>query len=250
MFYKEIHENKNKILVLFIVFFVVYAFLIISKDQVNELFDNIYYNENSEIIQKFIGNTDNFSEKLKGFEFYNISQWYGKNLGQFIPFLGIIFGFSVFSKEKEKNTISFLITRIKRKTIFIKKYIYNILSGVLLVFIFDLFPLITSFFVNEKFSLNIFGIYTFSHIMVFFFWYSISVFFSVVLSDSIKSFLGSLIVFIITVSLGFLPFLGFLNSYFFMQNPYYMTAFNVLYIAVISLAFVFLSEKIFIKKDY
>ncbi|HOO74935.1 MAG TPA: hypothetical protein PLS66_06550, partial [Tepiditoga sp.] len=65
MFYKEIHENKNKILVLFIVFFAVYAFLIISKDQVNELFDNIYYNENSEIIQKFIGNTDGFSEKLK-----------------------------------------------------------------------------------------------------------------------------------------------------------------------------------------
>ena len=68
------------------------------------------------------------------FNFNAYSQWFGKNLGQLVPIFSIIIGFPIFSREVERKTIYFLLTKQRRRRVFRVKYFLGLFAVTALIF--------------------------------------------------------------------------------------------------------------------
>lgn len=191
-----------------------------------------------------------FMTNIKRFDFYAVSQWYGKNFGQFIPFIAIILAFPVFSREVEKKTIYFLITRKKRSSIFFIKFFCGAFFNALIIFLMVTIPYLLSLFTDYPMRTDIFLNYLLAQVSGGSFWYSITILFSILFNDQIKTALASFGVFIAVSVLPLLEVMRFLNIYSYILNPLLHTRLYGLVLLTVSAMLCLGGNYIFKKKDY
>lgn len=192
-------------------------------------------------------NLKEFAENLEEINFFVSSQWYSKNVGQMIPIFAIIFAFYSFNFELSNKHIYFSLNFFSRKYIYFSK-----LSGIILmmiIFISFLFvlPVILN---NTDFNLLNHISYFFAYLVVSLLWTSISILFSILLVDIIKSLSIIISLLIITSFLGTISPLNFFNTFYYTISPNYIN--NILYFflyLLTSILIFVLSYKLFIKKE-
>jgi ABC-type transport system involved in multi-copper enzyme maturation permease subunit len=203
---REWLQMKVRVISLFILF----TILFFSLAPFQNFTINIL-NENSEAIKKFVG--ENFVEKLKNWEYYILSQWFGKNFGQFIPILAIIIAFPLFSREYENETITFLLSRQNRKTIFLQKTLLSIFVLLILITYFSYLPSIYSLITSKELSILTVSKFYIHSLIGSFFWFSIALVFTTYFTNQVKPILSSAVVLGLTTTLGLLKPLKFFNTY-------------------------------------
>ncbi len=152
-------------------------------------------------------------ENLSDWNFYIYSQWFGKNLGQMIPILAIIMAFPLFSRENENGTIEFLLARRSRKEIFLSK---SLLASFVLfsqMIVFSLLPGIYSLVANKDLAYRYLPAFVVHTVVGAFFWFSVTLFLSVLSSDQVKPILISFGLLAATTVAGMIKPLRFLNTY-------------------------------------
>ncbi|PNR94575.1 ABC transporter permease subunit [Petrotoga sp. 9PWA.NaAc.5.4] len=169
------------------------------------------FSEELPSVEKYLG--DNFVENLKDWNFYITSQWFGKNFGQFVPIISIILAFSLFSREYERATIEFLVARLPRRKIFINKLLVSIITLLIIMFTLSILPSIYSIITAKDFNHSLIFKFMIPVLTGGFFWYSVTLLFSVLFNAQIKSLFASAILLTITTTLGFIKPLGFMNTY-------------------------------------
>lgn len=209
---KELYDLKVRLLGTLIVcialFFIVAPF---QRFSVSLLEDYEEIPKTSKIMEKLI--PQGFIERLKDWNFYINSQWFGKNFGQLVPIIGIILGFPLFARETEKGTIQFILVRRRRLWVFTTKSLAGLIALLIITAISTLLPSIYSLVAAKEYNHQViphFFIHTFFASVL---WYSISVFFSVITDDQVKPLLASLGLLAATTVLGLLKPLKFLNTF-------------------------------------
>lgn len=166
---------------------------------------------NDPILQKFLPN--GFLQKLSEWNFYINTQWFGKNLGQIVPIIGIIIGFPLFAREIENETIQYLLVRLSRRRVFLNKFLTGLITTVILIFLSSMLPIIFSFVTNKDYNAIVALKLTVHSIVAGILWYSIAVFYSIISDDQVKPLLTSLGTLAVTTVAGLLKPLKFLNTF-------------------------------------
>ncbi|MCX7653379.1 MAG: ABC transporter permease [Fervidobacterium sp.] len=192
--------------------------------------------------------------KLKEWDFYINSQWYGKNFGQIVPIVGIIMAFPLFAREVENGTIAFLLVRKNRKQVFINKFFSGLISLWFILLFTGLLPIFYSFALNKDYQ-YLAGIkFTTQSLFAGLLWFCITLFYSVIFDDQVKPLLAGLSTLAITTVAGMLKPLKFLNTYtyalgnsIFLRNSIdFKYTFGVI---ILSLIITLLAYGIFLKKE-
>ncbi|ABR30986.1 ABC transporter permease [Thermosipho melanesiensis] len=209
-------------------------------------------NKNSETIQKFVGN--NLVEKLKNWDYYILTQWFGKNFGQIIPIISIILAFPLFSREFENETMQFLLVRLSRKRVFLNKTLLGLILLITEISLLSYLPYIYSTLANKSLSFQITTKFFLHSLIGGIFWYSLTLIFSVLFNDQVKPILSSLAILGLTTTLGFLKPLSFLNTYkyilgvsIFEQNKVDVN--YSLSLILLSIIFLYFSHTLFKEKE-
>ncbi len=203
--------------------------------------------KNQAELSKFAGK--GLLEKLKDWNFYIYSQWYGKNLGQFIPIIGIIFAFPLFSREIENGTIEYLLTRSNRPKVFTEKITVSLLLLSFSIVVLCLLPLVYTIVPSISFNARYVPTLTLHAVIGSIIWYSIAVFFSVIYSDQVKPLISSLAVLAITTVAGMVKHLRFFNTYGYIMNAKSLIFEDVLYSSV-SVALIYASFLVFKRREF
>ncbi|PLV59462.1 ABC transporter permease subunit [Thermotoga sp. KOL6] len=248
MFAKEFRDMRVRFLALFFVLLGTFMLLLIMKDYTQNLSDLIKTIPNDFL--KKLGVTNEFIQRLSEWNFYILSQWYGKNLGQFIPILAIIMAFPVFAREIENETIELLLTRIQRRTLFGIKFLIPFLASILELAVLALLPIPVSWIIGEHLdSCSVFQ-YFLVEMVGLTLWFSVTIFFSMIFSDQIKPLIVSIAILSgTTVIGGFIKSLYFLNTYSYILEGSLNIRLTAGYILA-SVTFIFLSYKTFMKRDF
>ncbi len=208
--------------------------------------------EYKDIVKKYAGNFP--VEKLKEWNFYIYSQWFGKNLGQIIPLIGVLFAFPLFSREYENGTMEFLLVRKSRRYVFLSKTLTAILVMTIELVFLSVLPAIYSSIVGKNFE-NVYSYQYMVHILIGgLFWFSITLLFSTIFEDQVKPLLFSLGLIAITTVLGLVKPLRFLNTYRYILGSGIMKGEGVdvsytIYLSIVSIVLIFISYLIFKDKD-
>lgn len=165
----------------------------------------------SKIMEKLVPR--GFIERLKEWNFYINSQWFGKNFGQLVPIIGIILGFPLFAKEIEKGTIQFIAVRKPRRWIFTTKVITGLIAILIVITISTLLPSVYSLVTAKDYNHRLVPHFFIHSLFASILWYSVSVLFSVITDDQVKPLLTSLGLLALTTVLGLLKPLKFLNTF-------------------------------------
>ncbi|WP_129408433.1 ABC transporter permease [Marinitoga lauensis] len=181
-------------------------------------FQNVFLNlldENKAVIESYAKKfgASAMLSKLHDWNFYIFTQWFGKNFGQMIPIFAIIFAFPLFSREVENGTMEFLLVRKSRDYVFYSKVFSSLIIGFSVVIIGSILPIIYSFFTGKDFFYEYALKYIIHGLIGFWFWNSVTVFFSIFFNDQVKPILSSVGLLAITTALGFLKPLKWLNTY-------------------------------------
>ncbi|QTA37274.1 ABC transporter permease subunit [Thermosipho ferrireducens] len=244
---KELLDLKVRSIVLLIaitgLFFVIAP---LQKVTINML------SENAEAVEKFIGK--GFVENLKDWKFYIYSQWFGKNFGQFIPIIAIIFAFPLFSREYESGTIEFLLTRNSRQRVFVNKLFVSSIILLAEIVFFSILPAIYSIIFSKELNYSYLFQFMIHVILGGMFWYSVTYMFSVVFNDQVKPILFSVVFLGGTTALGFLKPLQFLNTYTYILGTDILKGegINVSYsfmLLLLTVIILIISYQVFLKKE-
>lgn len=140
MFYKEFNDIKFRIIFCGVFFLLMLFALIALRPIVGEIFGdmNAQMTEVPEFLKKIVGDFSGLNKLEKDNDFYLISQWQGKNFGQFVPLFILIAAFPIFVREIDKKTIYFLLAKKKRKEIFKAKFLTGFISVLSVITIFSL----------------------------------------------------------------------------------------------------------------
>ena len=123
---KEFSELKNRFLVLALLiilmgyFILAYYDFFLSLIDINSIREGLAafplsrYMDTAALIEQL-------NLMLNDMDFYLWSQWMGKNLYQLIILSTILLGFSSFAREREQETMSFLLSNFSRRHIFLSK---------------------------------------------------------------------------------------------------------------------------------
>ena len=237
---KEFLELRVRFILTVLIMTSIYVLLILVKGKVIDI-----VRMSPEAIERFTGK--GFLEKLENWNFYIYTQWFGKNFGQAVPIIGMIFSFPLISREVENGTIEFLISRRKRSAIFLEKIIASLIALMTSVIFLSILPVLNSIWISL--DLSKIPILTLHTVVGAFFWYSISLFFSSVFSDQVKPILSTLGMLAATTTLGFTLKLEFLNTYSYIMSASSMPVRDVTY-SLISAVFIFISWLIFKNRDF
>jgi ABC-type transport system involved in multi-copper enzyme maturation permease subunit len=166
-----------------------------------------------DFIQNMVGDFSALERLKTDNAFYLFSQWFGKNMGQFLPLCVLMLTFPLFSREADKKTIYFLLSRIKREKVFFAKYTTVLTSIIIMLLIFaggaPVLMTITGYPGDYTKTVPLF----FQQVIACWFFFSLFVLYSVAFYDQIKPvILGIVTVFILPV-LGLYKPLSFLNPY-------------------------------------
>jgi len=192
--------------------------------------------------------------RLKEWNFYINSQWFGKNFGQMIPIIGIIMAFPLFSREIENGTMAFLLVRRNRKLVFRDKFLTGLISLVLILVLASLLPIIYSFLFNKDYR-YITGIKFLVHsLFAGLLWYSITLLYSVVFDDQVKPLLAGLGTLAITTVAGIIKPLRILNTYAYAlgNTIFQKNSIDLKYtigVIIVSLLIFIVAYRIFLKKE-
>ncbi|QIV78148.1 ABC transporter permease subunit [Fervidobacterium pennivorans] len=93
--------------------------------------------------------------KLKEWNFYINSQWYGKNFGQMIGIIGIIMAFPLFAREFENETIVFLLVRKPRKWIYFNKVFAGAIATLIVMLVGSILPAIYSAVAGKEYNYSV-----------------------------------------------------------------------------------------------
>ncbi|MCD6450506.1 MAG: ABC transporter permease subunit [Thermotogaceae bacterium] len=152
-------------------------------------------------------------EALKNWNIYIYSQWFGKNFGQFIPIIAIIFAFPLFSREYENKTIEFLLTRMSRGKVFLNKFLAAAVNLSVEIAILSFLPLIYSVLFSKPLSYNLIWEFLIQSEVGGFLWFSLALLFSVIFDDQVKPLITVLGILALSIAFGFIRPLSFLNTY-------------------------------------
>jgi len=192
---------------------------------------------------------------LNDMDFYLWSQWMGKNLYQLIILSTILLGFSSFAREREQETMSFLLSNFSRRHIFLSKILAG---GILLLGLTAIgcgFPFFMASSSTYSYTWPLAWAYFWHLGIAAIFLYSGIILFSLLSQDIVKPLILS-IFFLILLSLP--KFNEALASWYLYR---YMTGFDIfvghgilyqalLIIALLSTALFTLSWRIFKQQDY
>lgn len=212
MFNKEFRDMRVRFLVMFFILLGTFVLLVVVKDYTQNL-SEIIRSAPKNILEKF-GVTDEFMKKLSRWDFYIITQWYGKNLGQFVPILAIIMAFPVFAREIENETMELLLVRVKRRRLFMVKFFVPLVFTLLALVVLAVLPLPVSWIIGESLDASSVFRYLLVETIGIFLWFSITIFFSLLFSDQVKPLIVSIALLAGTTALGsFIKPLSILNTY-------------------------------------
>ncbi len=185
----------------------------------------------------------------KSKDYYIWSQWYGKNLYEFILLAIILYGFSTFAREIERKTIYYLLSLLPREKVFFEKSLVGLGTLFMTTLIGGAFPLILGFKLSMMFKL------TLSLLSVSLFLYMIVLFLSIVTGDDLKTFVWSLVIFFILGIPEFFKSVSFFNIY------RYMTGVDIFVrhlfpwapigmISFLSIVLYFINLRLFLKREF
>ncbi|PWJ89322.1 ABC transporter permease subunit [Oceanotoga sp. DSM 15011] len=246
--YKEFLDSKRRLIISISLLLSFFFLLLIFKEKTIQVL-----NQNKEALKAFSSMIQ--IEKLRNLDFFIKTQWYGKNFGQFLPLIALIFSYSVFSKEFEKKTFDFLITRKSRKNIFIKKVSSIYINFVLINIIFFIISIITLSMSSFDFQIidyfKIFIQQTIISSLII----PIAVLISIITQTQIKSFIIPLTIIFLCLTLYFLPNVKIKTPYNFILDPKLIIKNEMDFLPIIlsilfSIFLIFFSLKIFEKKDF
>ncbi|HUM23151.1 ABC transporter permease subunit, partial [Mesotoga prima] len=132
MFYKEIHEMKLRVIIMFIVLLVSLVTTVALRPYAAQMMEEMtaQLEEMPDFLKSLMGDVSGLT-RLNDDNYYLLSQWHGKNYGQFLPFVVLLIAFPIFAKEFDKKTIYFLLSRKNRNEVFRTKYLAGL--GALLI---------------------------------------------------------------------------------------------------------------------
>ncbi|ABQ46193.1 MAG: Uncharacterized protein XD64_0274 [Thermotoga sp. 47_83] len=248
MIVKELKDMKVRFLVMFFLLLGTFVLLVVMKDYTPALTEMLK-NIPEGFLEKF-GVTEEFIKKLSEWNFYIITQWYGKNLGQFVPILAIIIAFPIFAREIENETIELLLVRLSRKKLFIVKFFAPLVFTFVALFVLALVPVPVSWFIGEKLDTGLVFRYLLVEMITIYLWFSITVFFSVISSDQVQPLIASIATLAGTTVLGgFVKTLSTLNTYSYVLKGD-LTLWPSLIYTLTGVVFTYLSWKSFKTRDF
>ncbi|AJG40015.1 hypothetical protein TRQ7_00825 [Thermotoga sp. RQ7] len=248
MFNKEFRDMRVRFLVMFFILLGTFVLLVVVKDYTQNL-SEIIRSAPKNILEKF-GVTDEFMKKLSRWDFYIITQWYGKNLGQFVPILAIIMAFPVFAREIEDETMELLLVRVKRRRLFMVKFFIPLVFTLLALVVLAVLPLPVSWIIGESLDASSVFRYLLVETIGIFLWFSITIFFSLLFSDQVKPLIVSIALLAGTTALGsFIKLLSILNTYLYILKGDLVLWPSLAY-TLAGVVFTYLSYKVLETKDF
>lgn len=254
MIHKELADMKLRSIVIFFLgaglFFFVAPFHRLTLEMLNEYtqLENM-----PKLLERFV--PKNFIERLSDWSFYIYTQWFGKNLGQFIPILAMIMAFPLFARETENGTMEYLLTRNSRKKVFWSKVCIAITVLTVQMLTFSLLPGIYSWFASQDFKYEYLGAYTIHTLVGALFWFTLTVLFSVMYDDQVKPILTTVGILASSTVIGIFKPLRFMNTYSYILGSRIISTgkMDVTYtVSLLSVIAVILmsSYAIFLKKEF
>lgn len=212
MFYKEIRELKTTLVVVSLLLVVALIATVAMKDTAVELLQGFSTEDMPEFARNLLANPD-LLENIGNNDFYLVSQWQGKNLGQFIPLVILIISIPIFAREFDKKTIYFLLSRLTRKRVFFMKYFTGL--GVLsaLIAFFSLSGPIAMNFAGYETGFSLTFKILVHQLIGGAFFFSLFILYSVLFSDQTKPLIIGMATIIGLPILGLFRPLNFLNLY-------------------------------------
>jgi len=247
MWRKELKDLRTRTLVFLFLFVGTFIFLVVMKDYTRSL-SELLETAPKGLLERF-GMTEEFIEKLGDWNFYVTTQWYGKNLGQFIPLFAIIVAFPLVAREVENQTIELLLARLSRKTVFFTKFSAPLIAFSIVTVAMVLLPLPVTAFLKETLDAGTVGKYLVTHLVGGILWYCVTFFFSILSSDQVRPLIISLALLGGTTTLGIVRRLSFLNTFAYVMkgDPTFP---QTLGYVLMSALIVGLSYRIFLEKDF
>lgn len=254
MIYKELADMRLRSLV--ILFLGVGFFFLIAP------FQNLAVEMLSEYTQ--VENVPKFFEKLlpKGFienlsdwSFFIYTQWFGKNLGQFVPIFAMIMAFPLFARETENGTMEFLLARSSRKKVFWTKSCVALLVLISQMLVFSLLPGVYSLLASKDLKYEYLAAYTIHTLIGALFWFALTMMFSVLYDDQVKPILSVVGILASTTVAGIFKPLRFLNTYSYILGGKILSTgkLDVPYtmgLLCLSIVVILLSYTMFLKKEF
>jgi len=219
----EFRKMKMRVVVVIIIMSVLLTLVMAFKDWAVQEFSAVSQQVPEEKLPKFFrkflsSKMEVLAQKLKEDDFYLWSQWFGKNFGQFVPLIALILAFPLFSREYERRTIYYLITRVKRVKIYILKSMTGFLALCFILILFSILPLFIALAMDWKIQAWKFIGYTLQALIGGTAFYSIFLLFSVLFKDQVKPILMGIVVIIGTAFLSISDKLRLLNIYSYIMS--------------------------------
>jgi len=256
MFWKEWYDMRLRFFIILIVFIFMLIMTIAMRpytstimDEISEQFGNL-----PDFLKKLVGDPKMLSQ-LKNDDFYLLSQWFGKNLGQFLPIIALVIAFPIFARETEKKTIYFFLSRKKRENVFWSKYITGLsFTKILLGTLTILGPVgmkLAGYNVHFSKPLMILV----HEIIAMLFLYSLYIMFSIIFDDQVKPILVGLVTIFIMPVFSFVESLSFLNIYPYLMGQQIINGLGIdwnysVVLLALSFVLIFIDRKLFITKEF
>jgi ABC-2 type transport system permease protein len=237
---KEFLEARVRFTATLVIMVAIYILVIAFKNQAVSILQ-----KSPELVEKFVSR--GFIERLSDWSFYIYTQWFGKNFGQAVPIIGIIFAFPLISREVENGTIEFILTRRSRNKVFVEKISSTLILLTIGIVFLSLLPLTTALWIS--FDASKIDVLTLHSLLGAFLWYSIALLFSTISSDQVKPILASLGVLALSIIFGIVTKASFLNTYAYIMSANSKPVFDIAYF-LIFLGITFASWQIFKKRDF
>jgi len=214
MFYKEIHEMKLRVIIMFVVLLVSLVTTIALRPYAAQMMEEMtaQLEEMPDFLKNLMGDISGLS-RLNDDNYYLLSQWHGKNYGQFLPFVVLLIAFPIFAKEFDKKTIYFLLSRKNRNEVFRTKYLAGLGAVLLITTVLSLLGPIamnlagysTAFSGTLKVLLH--------QLVGVSFFYSLFTMISIMSRDQVKPVVAGIVIILGLPILGMIDALSWLNPY-------------------------------------
>ncbi|WP_448517546.1 ABC transporter permease subunit [Pseudothermotoga sp.] len=254
MIHKELADMKLRSLVILLLGLGLFFFVAPLQKLTIEMLNEYVQLENvPRFLERFI--PKNFIERLSDWSFYIYTQWFGKNLGQFVPILAMIMAFPLFARETENGTMEFLLARSSRKNVFWSKACVAVVVLLVQMLVFSLLPGIYSWLASKELKYEYLGAYTIHTLVGALFWFALTMLFSVVYDDQVKPILTAVGILASTTVVGIFKPLRFMNTYSYVMGSKIISTgrMDVAYtVGLLFLTIIVLiaSYMIFLKKEF
>mgnify|MGYP000091246173 CR=1 FL=1 len=218
MLVNEMIKMRIRTVVIFLVMVAVLISVVALRPFVDQIFGSISQEQIPNFVKKLMGDPQTLLENLKKDDYYLWSQWFGKNLVQFIPLIALVIAFPIFAREIEHGTIHYLLTRSTRLRVYWSKSLTGLLINGLLLLILSILPVFITLALGWDVNYQNFPGYVVQAVCGGSFFFSLYLVFSVVSKDQVKPIVLGIVVMIGDAFLGMLKPLRFLNLYPYMSG--------------------------------